>query len=113
MVNITSVDLLHLASSIPYAYQLQSIANASIDHISFISYNDTFITDILGANVSQQLVAQTDWVAFHEAGVYNIQTGKLYATSNWAGSLSNPVNVTAIDIPVSYTHLTLPTKRIV
>ncbi|KAK3680305.1 hypothetical protein LTR78_000683 [Recurvomyces mirabilis] len=98
MVNITSVDLLHLASSIPYAYQLQSIANASIDHISFISYNETFITDILGTNVSQQLVAQTDWVAFHEAGVYNIKTGKLYATSNWAGNISNPVNVTAIDI---------------
>ncbi|KAK5118909.1 hypothetical protein LTR62_000120 [Meristemomyces frigidus] len=98
MVNITHVDLLGLASSIPYAYQLQSIANASVNHISFISYNESFVTDILGPNVSQALVAREDWVAFHEAGVYNIATGKLYATSNWNGSFDNPINVTAIDI---------------
>ncbi|KAK4631869.1 hypothetical protein CLAFUW4_02910 [Fulvia fulva] len=30
--------------------------------------------------------------------VYNIATGKIYATSNWAGSLDNPINVTTIDI---------------
>ncbi|KAK5682439.1 hypothetical protein LTS10_005567 [Elasticomyces elasticus] len=98
MVNITQVDLLRLATSIPYAQQLQSIANASTDQISFLSYSDYFMTDILGPNVTQELVAHTDWVAFHEAGIYNIATGKLYATSNWAGSLDNPVNVTAIDI---------------
>ncbi|KAK4901147.1 hypothetical protein LTR27_001703 [Elasticomyces elasticus] len=112
MVNITQVDLLRLATSIPYAQQLQSIANASTDQISFLSYSDYFMTDILGPNVTQELVAHTDWVAFHEAGIYNIATGKLYATSNWAGSLDNPVNVTAIDIhnnntieSIRYEHL--------
>lgn len=97
MVNITHVDLLGLAASIPYAQQLTTIGN-STDSIQFLSYDPSFVTDILGANVSSSLVAHTDWVAFHEAGIYNIATGKLYATSNWAGSFDNPINVTAIDI---------------
>ena len=98
MVNITHVDLLGLASSIPYANQLGAIANNSIDHISFISYSDTFAQDILGSNATQELIVQEDWVAFHEAGIYNIATGQLYATSNWNGSFDNPINVTAINI---------------
>ena len=112
MVNITHVDLLALATSYPYAYHLESIANASTDSVSFLSYNATFADHILGPNVSQELVTEEPWEAFHEAGVYNIQTGKLYATSNWNGSFANPINVTAIDISngnqiesVRYPHL--------
>jgi hypothetical protein len=75
MVNITYVDVLSLAASIPYANQLASIANASTDHVSFISYHDSFANDILGPNASQELVTQEPWVAFHEAGVYNHPTG--------------------------------------
>ena len=33
---------------------------------------------------------------------YNIKTGLLYATSNWNGSLDNPINITAIDINNDY-----------
>lgn len=98
MVNITHVDLLQLATSFQYANHLQAIANASTNQISFLSYDESFVNNVLGPNVSQQFITQTDWTAFHEAGVYNIETGKLYATSNWAGSLDNPINVTAIDI---------------
>jgi gluconolactonase len=98
MVNITHVDVLALAASIPYANEFTALANASTDHVSFISYSDEFLTNVLGGNVTQQLVAETSWDAFHEAGVYNIETGLLYATSNFAGSLANPINVTAIDI---------------
>ena len=98
MVNITRVDLLQLATSFPYAYHLDAIANASTNQVNFISYNESFITDILGPNVSQELVVTLPWNAFHEAGIYNIKTGQLYATSNWNGSSDNPVNVTAIDI---------------
>lgn len=112
MVNITNVNLLNLATSLPYANELQSIANDSTDYISFISYNNSFVTDILGPNVSQELVAHTEWQAFHEAGVYNIATGKLYAASNWNGSFDDPINVTAIDIhhgntieSIRYDHL--------
>jgi len=114
MVNITHVDVLGLAASIPYANELTALANASTDHVSFISYSDEFFTNILGNNVTQELVAETSWDAFHEAGVYNIETGLLYATSNYAGSLDNPINVTAIDInrnneitSIRYPHLSL------
>ncbi|CAK4034011.1 Hypothetical predicted protein [Lecanosticta acicola] len=98
MVNITHVDLLRLATSFPYADQLQAVTNASTDHVSFLAYDASFVTDVLGSNVTQKLVADLPWAAFHEAGVYNKATGKLYATSNWNGSLDNPINVTVIDI---------------
>jgi gluconolactonase len=97
MVNIHSVDLLQLASNFEYATSLQAITNASTDHVSLLAYDQSFITDILGTNVTQKLVADLPWDAFHEAGVYNIATGKIYATSNWAGSLDNPINITIID----------------
>jgi gluconolactonase len=42
MVNITHVNLLTLAASIPYANELYGIANASTDHISFLSYSELF-----------------------------------------------------------------------
>ena len=58
MVNITHVDLLALATSYPYNYQLESIANNSIDSVSFISYNNTFADHILGPNVSQELIVE-------------------------------------------------------
>jgi gluconolactonase len=42
MVNITHVNLLTLAASIPYANELYGIANASTDHISFLSYSEYY-----------------------------------------------------------------------
>lgn len=80
MVNITYVDVLRLASSIPYANLIQNIPLAPVNdnEISFLSYDDSFVNDILGPDVSQEFVAERDWTAFHEAGVYNIETGLLY-----------------------------------
>lgn len=40
MVNITHVNLLTLAASIPYANELYAIANASTEDISFLSYSE-------------------------------------------------------------------------
>lgn len=97
MVNITHVDLLRLATSFDYAYQLQGITNASTDHVSLLAYDQSFIDDVVGTNSTQRLVAELPFNAFHEAGVYNIATGKIYAASNWAGSLDNPINITIID----------------
>lgn len=71
MVNITHVNLLQLSTSFDYANQLQAIANASTDHVSLISYDQSFVDDVLGTNVTQRLVADLPWNAFHEAGVYN------------------------------------------
>lgn len=98
MVNITHVDVVRLAASLPYVNELTAIANTSSDHVSFISYSDDFANNVLGHNASQEMVAETSWEAFHEAGVYNIATGQLYVASNWNGSADNPINVTAIDI---------------
>lgn len=87
MVNITQVDLLRLATSFDYAYSLEAIANASTEQVSFISYHPSFDSEVLGNSVSQKLVADLPWDAFHEAGVYNKATGKLYATSSKSGGL--------------------------
>lgn len=96
MVNITAVDLLSLATSIPYANQLTSLTTSAPDAVQFLSYNASFITDILGSNVSQTLIANETWQAFHEAGVYNQATNSLYIASNWAGNITNPVNITVL-----------------
>ena len=77
MVNITHVDLLALATSYQYNYMIQSIANASTDHVSFISYDNSFVSNILGPKPTQELVITEPWAAFHEAGVYNQATGKV------------------------------------
>ncbi|EME85571.1 uncharacterized protein MYCFIDRAFT_131699 [Pseudocercospora fijiensis CIRAD86] len=97
MVNITYVDVLRLAASFDYAKSLDSITNASTDHVSLLAYERSFADDVIGTNSTQRLVAELPFDAFHEAGVYNQATGKIYATSNWAGSLDNPINVTIID----------------
>ena len=100
MVNLINVDLMRLASNIPYANHLHSIATASTDQVTFLSYHDSFQTDVLGPNPSSELAFEAGWDAFHEAGVYNIKTGLLYATSNFVieEGTDNPINVTAIDI---------------
>ena len=98
MVNITSVDLLNLASSFSYSQQVINSSIYANDNINFLSYNHSFITDILGPNVSSTLIANVTWGAFHEAGVYSQATNSIYITSNWAGNLSNPINVTILNL---------------
>lgn len=98
MVNITAVDLLALATSIPYANQLSALSTTPSDTVQFLSYNTTFATDILGPNVSQSLIANETWEAFHEAGIYNQATNSLYIASNWAGNFSNPINITILNL---------------
>ena len=92
-----------------------TFANAITDQVSFVSYDDRFASDILGDNVTQETIAEVNWEAFHEAGVYNIATERLYATSAWAGSFDDPINVTAIDteqtdeiLSLRYAHLAQP-----
>jgi len=98
MVNITSVNLLSLASSLQYGMQLATLPPSTNTSVDFISYNETFITDILGPNVSSTLIANETWEAFHEGGVYSQATKSLYASSNWAKNFSNPINVTILDL---------------
>ncbi|GAB1739829.1 hypothetical protein NU219Hw_g4764t1 [Hortaea werneckii] len=99
MVNLTYVNYLQLATNLSYVQQLETTVESPPEGIHFVAYHDSFVSDILGPNPSQELVAETAWPAFHEAGVYNIETGKLYASSNRADDVeANPINVTAIDI---------------
>lgn len=69
MVNITYVDLLALAASVPFAQQINSIATttASTDQISFVSYDQSFAEGIVGNNATEELVTTLPWAAFHEA----------------------------------------------
>lgn len=98
MVNITTVNLLALASSLEYAAQLASLPASTNSSIEFLSYNDTFKTEILGSNVTSTLISNQTWEAFHEAGVYSQADNALYVSSNWAKNFSNPINVTIINL---------------
>ncbi|KAI9711706.1 MAG: hypothetical protein M1820_001850 [Bogoriella megaspora] len=97
MASVTSVNLLTLATSLPYAAQIDSIASNATNSVQFISYNDTFTSDILGPNVSQQLISSQSYQAFHEAGIYYKATNSMYITSNWQ-TLQNPINVTILNL---------------
>ncbi|KKY14146.1 putative smp-30 gluconolaconase lre-like region [Phaeomoniella chlamydospora] len=98
MVDITSVNLLSLATSIPYADQLSQMATNVTTEMKFLSYDDTFANSILGPDASATLVSELPWDAFHEAGVYNQATRSLYITSNWNGSFDNPINITVLNL---------------
>lgn len=98
MVTVTSVDLLTLATSLPYVADLYTTEN-STSSIQFLSYNDTFANNILGQNVSSKLVADLGWPAFHEAGVYNKKTNSVYIASNYViGEYSNQVNISIVSL---------------
>lgn len=61
MVNITHVNLLTLAASIPYANELYAIANASTEVISFLSYSECLMLALLveGSKVLTPVLQQT------------------------------------------------------
>ena len=98
MVTISSIDLLSLATSFSYSQQVANLSLLADTNVHFLSYNEFFITDILGPNVSSTLIANVTWNAFHEAGVYSQATNSLYMTSNWASDFSNPINVTVLNL---------------
>lgn len=95
MASVTTVNLLTLATSLPYAAQINSFTN-STPGLSFVQYEDQFST-ILGLNASWKKIANGSFKAFHEAGVYNQKTGELFMTSNYEGP-SNPIVVTILNM---------------
>ena len=90
MASVTSVNLLTLATSFPYVNQIANIVSTANSSVEFLSFNDTFTNTILGPNVSQQLISQQSYEAFHEAGVYNLATNSLYMASNWLVAPNSP-----------------------
>ncbi|KAF2822709.1 calcium-dependent phosphotriesterase [Ophiobolus disseminans] len=97
MSSIIPVDLTAFATNPSYVNNLVATNSTGPAVVSFLAYNPDF-ANVLGANATARLVHDAPWQAFHEAGIYSKQTNKLYVTSNWAGSLDNPINVTIIDL---------------
>jgi gluconolactonase len=100
MSSIIPIDLTAFATDPSYlnSYVPTNVTNPTV--IKLLGFNDDFV-NVLGPNATARQLYDLDWQAFHEAGIYNKQTNKLYVTSNWAGSLSNPINVTIIDLAPS------------
>jgi gluconolactonase len=101
MTGIVPVDLLSFATNPSYLSSIVSTNVLNPTTIEFLSYDASFVS-ILGENATARQLHNLDYSAFHEAGVYNKDTQRIYATSNWAGNLSNPINVTAIDLANNY-----------
>jgi len=96
MASITTINLLTLATSLPYAANISSYGSG-MENITFHLYDNSF-SSILGLNASWRLIANESWQAFHEAGVYDQATKSLYIASNWAGSFDNPINVSVLSL---------------
>ncbi|KAF2996273.1 hypothetical protein E8E13_004828 [Curvularia kusanoi] len=97
MSSIIPVDLLSYATNPGYLSTLATTNISNPTTISLLAYDPSF-TSVIGANATARQLYSLDYEAFHEAGVYNHATNKLYVTSNWAGDLNNPINVTIIDL---------------
>lgn len=100
MSSIIPIDLTAFATDASYlnSFVPQNVSNPTA--INLLAYNNEFY-NVLGHNATARQLYNLDWQAFHEGGIYNKQTNKLYVTSNWAGSLDNPINVTIIDLDPS------------
>ncbi|KAF2656998.1 lactonohydrolase [Lophiostoma macrostomum CBS 122681] len=98
MSSIIPVDLLAAATNPLYFDSLVTTNITNPTTIRLLSYHENFTNNVLDSNATARLAHNLDWEAFHEMGTYNLATDSLYVTSNWAGDLSNPINVTIIDL---------------
>lgn len=101
MSSIVSVDLLSYATNPGYLSTLATTNTSNPTTIELLAYDSSFAS-VIGEQATARQLYSLDYQAFHEAGVYNKQTNKLYVTSNWAGDLNNPINVTIIDLANNY-----------
>lgn len=97
MASITTIDLLTLATSLPYANQSIASYAKNVENITIQSFDSSFST-VLGSNPSWRLLANESYQAFHEAGVYIQDTNSLYISSNWANDFANPINVSILNL---------------
>ena len=101
MSSIIPVDLLSYATDPSYLSSIVTTNASNPDIINLLAYDESFAS-VIGESATGRLLESLDWDAFHEAGVYNKDTNKLYVTSSWAGDLNNPINVTVIDLADNY-----------
>ncbi|KAK2035585.1 calcium-dependent phosphotriesterase [Colletotrichum zoysiae] len=95
-MSLVNVDLHALATG--GAGYLASInaANLSTPAISLLSYQPSF-ADVIGANATARKIADLDWQAFHEGGIYNKKDNSLYISSNYR-SLEDNINITVVSL---------------
>ncbi|KAF2803248.1 lactonohydrolase [Mytilinidion resinicola] len=106
MSNIIPIDLLALSTNLNYLSSFPAL-NTAEPAVSLLAYNTTFATNVLGENAKARQLYDLPWQAFHEMGTYHKATNSIYITSNWNGSLENPINVTVLsleDYALSSTH---------
>jgi gluconolactonase len=101
MSSIIPVDLLSFATNPAYINTLATTNVSNPTTIELLAYDPTFAV-VIGEQATARQLYSLDYQAFHEAGVYNKETNKLYVTSNWAGDFNNPINVTVIDLANNY-----------
>lgn len=101
MSSIIPVDLLSYATNPAYINTLASTNASNPTTIELLAYDQSFAV-VIGEQATARQLYSLDYQAFHEAGVYSKETNKLYVTSNWAGDLNNPINVTVIDLANNY-----------
>jgi gluconolactonase len=104
MSSIIPIDLTALATNPSYISQfVPTNVTTKPTVISLLAYDNDFV-NVLGENATARQLYSVDTQPFHEGGVYNKETKKLYITSNWAFDLNNPVNVTILDPWDNYTY---------
>lgn len=94
-MSFLQVELTALATNADY-FSTLPIASASKPEISLLSYHPDFET-LLGPDATARKIAETEWEAFHEAGVYNKADNSLYVTSNYQ-SMDDRINVTIVSL---------------
>ncbi|KAG7380708.1 hypothetical protein PHYPSEUDO_006890, partial [Phytophthora pseudosyringae] len=95
-MSLISVDLHALATGgADYLTSLYAF-NDSNPGIALLSYDASF-ADVLGTNATAHKIADLDWQAFHEGGVYNKADNSLYASSNFVSVVDN-INVTVLSL---------------
>lgn len=93
-MSIVNVDLLALATN-PLYFSTLSATNITQPAISLLSYDSSFNQSVVYPNATATLLADLSWQAFHEGGVYDVQTHALYVASNYE-NLQDNVNMTVI-----------------
>ncbi|KAK2011914.1 calcium-dependent phosphotriesterase [Colletotrichum eremochloae] len=95
-MSLVNVDLHALATGGSGYLAAINAANLSTPAISLLSYHPSF-ADVIGANATARKIADLDWQAFHEGGVYNKKDNSLYISSNYQ-SLADNINITVVSL---------------
>ncbi|GJC91314.1 SMP-30/gluconolaconase/LRE-like region [Colletotrichum higginsianum] len=95
-MSLINVDLHALATGGAGYLAAINAANLSTPAISLLAYQPSF-ADIIGANATARKIADLDWQAFHEGGVYNKRDNTMYISSNYQ-SLADNINITVLSL---------------